>query len=162
MDPELWRWVWLIAAVVFALGEMSMAGTFFLAPFAAGAAVSAALAFIGVPVGLEWLAFLVVSGGTFLSLRPIARRLDAGEAQEGIGARRLIGQPAKVLTAIPAGDLGLVQVHREEWRAETVDGRALAAGTPVKVVEVRGTRVVVWPTGATAALPDAGRPDVEP
>ena len=38
-DPEVWRWIWLIAAVVFGVGEMAVAGSFFLAPFAIGATV---------------------------------------------------------------------------------------------------------------------------
>ncbi|CAN5842299.1 hypothetical protein BH24ACT3_BH24ACT3_08140 [soil metagenome] len=160
-SPEFWRWVWLVGTVAFALGELSTAGTFFLMPFALGAAVAAVLAFAGVDVGIEWLAFLAVSVGAFAAMRPLARRLDAGGPQDGIGAKRLIGQPARVLTDIPAGDLGLVQVNREEWRAETVDGTSLAAGTPVKVVEVRGTRVVVWPVGDPALphSPEAQPPD---
>ena len=37
-DPEVWRWIWLVAAVLFAIGEMGSPGSFFLLPFAAGAA----------------------------------------------------------------------------------------------------------------------------
>ena len=37
----------------------------------------------------------------------------------------------------------MVRVDREEWRAETVDGAPIAAGTIVQVVEVQGTRVIV-------------------
>ena len=62
-SPEFWRWVWLVAAAVFAIGEMAIAGSFFLAPFAIGAVVAAILAFAGVPVGIEWLAFAAVSAG---------------------------------------------------------------------------------------------------
>ena len=75
------------------------------------------------------------------------RRLDQGEPVDGIGARRLIGESGVVLEAIPGGgDLGMIRVGREKWRAEAVDERALAAGVPVKIVEIRGTRAVVWPT----------------
>ncbi len=62
-DPEVWRWIWLATAVVFLLGEMFAFGSFFLLPFAIGAAVAAILAFAGVGVGWEWLAFVVVSLG---------------------------------------------------------------------------------------------------
>ena len=47
-DPETWRWIWLIAAVAFAIGEMATVGSFFLAPFAVGATVAAVLSFLGV------------------------------------------------------------------------------------------------------------------
>ena len=68
-----------------------------------------------------------------------------GEPSDGIGSKRLIGQAGTVLEAIPAGhnELGLVRVHREEWRAESIDGSGIEAGTVVKVVEQRGTRLVV-------------------
>jgi membrane protein implicated in regulation of membrane protease activity len=144
-SPEVWRWIWLGAAVLFGLGELSSPGSFFLLPFSLGALVASVLAFAGVGVGFEWLAFVVVSLAAAAALRPIARRLDRDEPTEGIGAKRLIGQTAYVLEAIPAGthELGMVRIHREEWRAESVDGHSIPAGTTVRVVNVLGTRVVV-------------------
>ena len=142
-EPETWRWIWLVTAMVFALGEMASAGTFFLAPFALGAAVAAVLAFADIGLTVEWLAFVGISVATFASLRPLARRLDRGEPTDGIGAKRLIGQKATVLEAIPDGELGLVRVNREEWRAETIDGSPLDVGAVVQVGEPRGTRLVV-------------------
>lgn len=149
-EPETWRWIWLVTATVFTLGEMASAGSFFLAPFALGAAVAAVLAFTGVGLPIEWVAFVGVSVATFAGLRPLARRLDTGEPTNGIGAKRLIGEAATVLQDIPAGahELGLVRVHREEWRAETIDGSPVAAGTIVHVVEQRGTRLVVSQGGS--------------
>lgn len=149
-DPELWRWVWLSGAVVFALGEMTSPGTFFLAPFAVGAAVAALLAFVGVPVGLTWVVFVALSAGTFAALRPLARRLDlVGGNPRGVGARRLVGEEGMILDHVPAGpdEVGLVRVGREEWRAQSTDGSAIPKDTKVTIVEVRGTRVVVFPTG---------------
>jgi membrane protein implicated in regulation of membrane protease activity len=142
-EPESWRWVWVVAALAFGLGEMSTPGSFFLAPFGVGALVAAVLAFAGVSVGLEWLAFVVVSVACLFALRPLARRLDQQAAAEGVGSRRLIGREGVVLEAIPAGDLGVVRVEREEWRAVTADRNALAVGSPVTVTAVEGTKVVV-------------------
>ena len=154
-QPETWRWIWLLAAAVFAGGELAVAGSFFLAPFALGAALAAALAFVDVGLAGQWLAFVGASFGAFAAMRPLARRLDQGEPSDGIGARRLIGQHATVLEPIPPGphELGLVRVHREEWRAETVDGEPVDAGAVVQVVEQRGTRLVVSPGRPPAALP---------
>jgi membrane protein implicated in regulation of membrane protease activity len=145
-DPEFWQWVWLGAAVLFAVGEMVNPGSFFLLPFAIGAAVAAVLAVFNVPVAIGWIAFVTVSIVSLLALRPIAHRLDHDEPVEGIGARRLIGEQGRVIEAIPDdGELGLVRINREQWRAETLEGTALDAGAAVRVVEVRGTRVVVHP-----------------
>lgn len=142
-DPEQWRWIWLGAAVLFALGEIATPGSFFLAPFAVGAAVAAVLAFADVPVVVEWTAFVAVSVACLAALRPLARRLDRDGVTEGIGSRRLIGRRGVVLLAIPAGDVGTVRVDREEWRAVEAGGGALDEGTPVVVTEVEGTKVVV-------------------
>ena len=158
MDTEAWRWIWLVAAVVFAIGEISAAGSFFLAPFAAGAIVSAILAFVGADVAVQWVAFVVVSGASFAALRPLARRLDRSQPTEGIGAKRLIGEEAVVLEAIPADqELGLIRVHREEWRAESGEGSEIPAGARVRVVEIKGTRAVVFPL----RLPDPDPPAIE-
>ncbi len=146
MNAETWRWIWLAATAVFAGGEMLIAGTFFLAPFAVGAAVATVLAFAGTALWVQWAAFVATSAAAFAAMRPLARRLDRGPSQEGIGSKRLLGQHATVLEPIPADHrLGLVQVHREEWRAEAVGGGEVPAGTRVKVVDVQGTRVIVAP-----------------
>src|SRR5699024_5510410 len=153
-SPEEWRWIWLIAAALFGIGELSIAGSFFLAPFAVGALIAAVLAFAGVAVSIEWLVFIGVSVASLLALRPLARRLDLGGATTGIGSNRQIGQIARVVDPIaPNAHTGTVRLGAEPWRAETGDGRALPAGSIVSVVEVRGTRLIVRPD-PTAAIPD--------
>ena len=142
-EPESWRWIWVVAALVFGLGEMSTPGSFFLAPFAVGALVAAVLAFADVSVGVEWAAFVVVSVACLFALRPLAHRLDRGASADGVGSRRLIGRDGVVLEDIPAGDLGVVRVDREEWRAVAADRGALEAGTRVTITDVEGTKVVV-------------------
>lgn len=146
-SPEFWRWVWLAITAGALLGEMAGAGAFFLLPFAVGGAVAAILAFAGVPVAIEWLAFVAVSVAGVVATRPLARRLDFDSPSEGIGARRWIGQTATVIEAIPPGaqETGLVRLGREQWRAESLEGIAIDPGTVVKVVDLTGTRLVVWP-----------------
>ena len=147
-EPESWRWIWIVAALAFGLGEMSTPGSFFLAPFGIGAAVAAVLAFAGASVTVEWLAFVGVSFACLFALRPLAHRLDRSATAEGIGSRRLIGRDGVVLAAIPPGDLGVVRVDREEWRATTSDRTAVEAGALVTVTAVEGTKVIVTPKEA--------------
>jgi membrane protein implicated in regulation of membrane protease activity len=144
-DPEVWRWIWLVAIGVFGLGEALIAGSFFLLPFAAGAVVATIVAFSGAGIAAQWVSFVAVSIVGSLALIPLRRRLDRVEPQNGVGARRLIGQEAVVLTDVPAGPgaVGEVRVGRETWRAESRDQLAIAMGTTVRVVEVRGTAVIV-------------------
>ena len=54
MDPEIWQWIWLAATGVFVLGELAMAGSFFLLPFGVGTAVATVLAFSNVSESLQW------------------------------------------------------------------------------------------------------------
>ena len=146
-NPENWLWIWLAAAVIFGASEMATAGSFFLLPFAIGALVSFIGAAFGVGLIVQWALFVLVSGGSFLALRPLARRLDADHPVDGIGARRMIGETAWVIREIPAGGdtLGMIRLDREEWRAQSLDGQPIPAGAAVRVVEMRGTRLVVFP-----------------
>ena len=105
---------------------------------------SLGLYFLSVVSGL----FLVASFAVFLGFRPLARRLDAALPDvAGIGSNRLIGVTGSVISAIPAtpGAAGMVRVGAEDWRADTVDEIALPVGARVRVLEVRGTRLVVEP-----------------
>ena len=139
----MWRWVWLVAAVLLAVGEMATPGSFFLLPFAIGAAVAAALALLDVSVVVEWVAFLVTSVVALAALRPLARRLDRNGSHDGVGSRRLIGQTAVVIEDIEADGTGLVRMGPEEWRAVAAPSEHIATGARVRITDVQGTRVVV-------------------
>src|SRR5690606_39880816 len=108
-------WVWIVGSAVFAVGEIVTTGSFFLLPFAVGALVAAILAFAGIGVAVEGVAFVAVSIAVLVALRPLARRLDRSALDQGVGARRLVGMRAAVLQAIPGdAELGVVRVEREE------------------------------------------------
>ena len=68
MDPWV---IWLIAAVVFAVGEIATLG-FFLAPFAGGALLAAIVSAVGGGELASWAVFLLVSIGLLAALRPLA------------------------------------------------------------------------------------------
>ncbi len=157
-SPDLWRWIWLVAAAVFAIGEITTPG-FFMLPFAIGAGIAAVLAFLGLNLTVQWVVFVVVSVTCFLALRPIAKRLDRSESTDGIGSKRLIGELATVVEPIGgAGEVGLVRVEREEWRAESGPKSPIAVGERVKVSEVVGTRVIVFPLAAEGGLDTENAP----
>jgi len=146
-SAETWRWVFLVLAVGFTVGEIAMAGTFFLLPFAAGAAAASLAGFAGAPVGIEWLIFVVISAAASAVLWPLRTRLDNRNPRSEIGANRWVGRQAYVLKDIPGtvGETGLVRLDREEWRAESLVGVPIQAGSTVLVSRVDGTRLVVLP-----------------
>jgi membrane protein implicated in regulation of membrane protease activity len=148
-QSAIWAVIWLTAAAVFGIGEMLMAGSFFLLPFAVGALLAALVSVLINGVLWSWLAFVFGSVAAFVAMRPLANRLVANAPDvEGIGANRLLGAIGVVQAPISAtpGVAGMVKVGSEEWRADTPPGVALAAGTKIRVVEVHGTRLLVEPT----------------
>lgn len=165
-DPDLWRWIWLGVAALGIGGEMLAAGTFFLLPFGIGAGLAAVVAFAGGALAWQWLVFVVVSALVTAATRPLARRLDEGAPVAGIGARRWLGEAATVLEPIPPGvnETGLVRLGRQEWRAESRDGTPVPVGTVVRVIDVTGTRLVVWPIDELPSdpTPETRPPDTTP
>lgn len=161
-DPDIWRWIWLIAAASFTGGEMLVAGSFFLAPFAVGAVVATVLAFVGAPLLVQWAVFVAVSAAAFAGFRPLARRLDENTPNHPVGATRLAGHPAVVIRAITGGGVGLVRVDREEWRAECEAPETVPVGTPVTILEVRGTRLIVTQAGVDRTYRPPGLPAQPP
>jgi len=101
-NPEVWRWIWLIAIGVFAGGELILAGSFFLLPFAGGALAATIVAFAEGSIAVQWAAFVIVSALGAAGLIPLRKRLDLSDTQNGIGARRLIDQEAVVEVAVAA------------------------------------------------------------
>ena len=146
-SADTWRWIWLSAAVVFAVGEIAVAGSFFLLPFAGGALIAGTLAFLGASVAVSWLAFLIVSAAFSAVLWPLGKRLDRNAPSSATGANRWVGREGYVLRDIPGGrgDTGLIRLDREEWRAESLMGLPIKAGSVFMVSRGDGTRLVVVP-----------------
>jgi membrane protein implicated in regulation of membrane protease activity len=156
-SAEMWRWIFLVLAVLFTVGEIAMAGTFFLLPFAAGAAAAAIAGFVGGSVGVLWFVFVVISAVASSVLWPLRKRLDSRNPRSEIGANRWVGRQAYVLKDIPGtvGETGTVRLDREEWRAESLVGVPIKAGSTVLVSRVDGTRLVVLPLEEPMSLPGA-------
>ena len=91
--------------------------------------------------GVEgWTAAIVAALwiGTDLLMFPRKRRYYTSEPPE----RRMLGQTGTAIS--PLAPQGFARVHGELWQAVTVDHDVtLPAGTSVRVLEVRGLRLVV-------------------
>jgi membrane protein implicated in regulation of membrane protease activity len=138
-------WVlWLIAAVILAIGEIATTGLF-LAPFAAGAAIAALLAAAGAGAVVEWAVFLVVSVIALAALRPVARAHKRSRGQIKTGTAALVGQTATVVERIAnAEGVGCVKLDGEIWTARAYDDdEVFEPGARVQVLEIRGATALV-------------------
>ncbi len=145
-SAELWRWLWLVLALGAITGEIAMAGTFFLLPFAIGAGVAAVVSFVGVAALGSWAVFLGVTVASFLALRPLARRMDRTISSTPVGAQRLVGQSGFAIGAATTVEPALVRVAGEEWMAWPAKAY-VPAGSAIEVVGISGTHLVIAPRG---------------
>lgn len=145
MTVDNLQWLWVVAAVVLAIGELLTAG-FFLLPFAVGAATAAVLAFLGVDLVWQLLAFVVVSVGFLVLLQRYVRSDDESASPAEAGANRYQGRDAIVIEAIdPKSGSGMVRMGTEEWRAKADPPVAIDVHASVRVTGVSGTFLVVEP-----------------
>jgi len=150
---ETWFWVWLVAAVVLSVAEIFTAG-FFMLPFGIGAAVAAALAYFGVPVGWQWAAFIGVSALSFLVLRRFSDRMTH-EAPQKVAGNRLIGKEGAVIERIDNHlNTGRVRVSREEWVADSAGDTIIEPGARIRVKDVVGAHLVVEPSEDVVSATD--------
>ena len=141
MDP----WVlWLIAAVIFAVGEIATLG-FFLAPFAGGALLAAIVAAAGGGTLVSLVVFLLVSGVLLGALRPLARSHRRQPPQLRTGTAALVGRTAMVMERISNDEgTGCVKLEGETWTARSYDEDAVfEPGRRVQVIEIRGATALV-------------------
>jgi membrane protein implicated in regulation of membrane protease activity len=134
--------IWLIVAVVFAVGEIATLG-FFLAPFAAGALVAAIVSGAGAGDIVSWIAFLVVSITMLAALRPVAIRHMRQAPRLRTGTAALVGRTGTVVERV-ANDEGCVRIDGEIWTARPFDeDEVFEAGRRVQVLEIRGATALV-------------------
>ncbi|WP_419840243.1 NfeD family protein [Candidatus Poriferisodalis sp.] len=141
MDNELWRWVWVAVAMVMGIGEIFTAG-FFLLPFALGAALAAAAAWLDLHGAVQWLLFF---GGTAVSMLILRRFMGRQDRPDDlpVGANRYVGMDGRVIEDIDlVENTGRVRVESDEWRA-VADSGPIEEGSLVRVTALRGTKLLV-------------------
>jgi membrane protein implicated in regulation of membrane protease activity len=139
MDPWI---LWLIAAVVLAVGEIFTL-SFFLAPFAGGALVAALVTGLGGGDFLTWAAFIVVSFGLLAALRPLAKSHKHMPESIRTGSAALIGRTALVVERVHA-DGGSARIEGDVWTARPLSpDAAYEPGTRVQVADIKGATALV-------------------
>lgn len=159
IDLNVWPWIWLGTAVVFALVELVVVGgSFIILPWAASAFITAILAFYDVPIEIQWAVF-VFGGAVMFALmyRWAQKFMNEHTMDPGVGADRLVGLIAIVTAPIMPDDTdrkGRVTIAGEIWGVADPD-HEFPTGSKVRVVAMKGTRVVVEPLPDTRTTESA-------
>ena len=136
------EWIWLGAVVVFAVAEAATAALVSLW-FIGGSLAGLIAALCGAPLWLQFALFVAVSAILLAALRPLARsRFNRGITPTN--AERCVGQIAIVTEAIDnVRARGAVRLSGVEWSARSADGSAIPLDTPVRVLRVESTKLIV-------------------
>jgi len=136
--------VWVVAAIVLAIGELLTPGMFFLGPLALSAGASAVAALLGAGAVGSLVVFVVAALLSLGFLRPIARRHVRLPALSRTGTDALIGRKAVVTRTIGAAGGGRVRIGGEEWSARAyLDGQEFSVGATVDVIKIEGATALV-------------------
>ncbi len=137
--------LWLALAIIFAIVEAATLGLTSIW-FALGALVSMTCALVGVPLWLQIVVFVLVSGGAVWFTRDLARSFN--KKRQPTNADRIIGHLGQVLEEIDnARGAGAVRVDGAVWTARSVDGQMIPTGAQVTVCAIEGVKVMVAPAG---------------
>jgi len=140
-------WVlWTIVAALFTVGELHT-NSFYLAPFAVGAAIAAVLAALGSGGVVAVIAFAVAAILFLALLRPVVVRHRRSLPSLRTGTAALVGQHALVVERIANREgVGTVKIGGEVWTARSYDeDQVIEPGEQVEVVEIRGATALVMP-----------------
>jgi membrane protein implicated in regulation of membrane protease activity len=135
--------VWVVLAVLLAIGEVLTPGLFFLGPLAIAAVAAAVTSALGAGTVASVIVFLLGSLLSLLLLRPIARRHVRLPAISRTGTDALVGRRA-IVTRKVDGVGGRVRIGGEEWSARSyLDDEEYAEGSTVDVVKIEGATALV-------------------
>jgi len=136
--------VWTGAIILFGIVEAATAGLVSIW-FVAGALVALVAAFVGAPLWLQIVLFLLVSAAALALTRPLLKKITTAKA-EATNADRVLGEIAKVTETIDnENSVGAVYVDGKTWTARSVDETVIPAGSRVRIESMQGVKLLVTP-----------------
>ena len=137
-------YVWLILAGIFVIGEVLTSG-FLIFWFSLGSLIAMVVSFFIPDVIVQTTVFLISSVILILATKPLVKRfanIDTVKtnAQSIIGKKGLV---TKDINSIKA--TGQVKIDGELWSAVGLNDMDISKGTEVKVIEIKGVKVIVTP-----------------
>ncbi|GLW97487.1 NfeD family protein [Microtetraspora sp. NBRC 16547] len=136
--------IWLVLAAGLGVAEIFTL-TAALGLISVAALLTAGVAAIGFPIGIQLVVFIAASVAGVAGVRPIARRHLTQAPARQFGVPALVGRPAYVTQEVTGRD-GRVRIGGEEWSARAYDETlVIPAGATVDVIEIEGATALVYP-----------------
>ena len=134
--------VWTAAIILFGIVEAVTAGLVSIW-FVVGALAALVAAFVGAPLWLQVVLFLLVSAAALALTRPLLRKITSTKA-EATNADRVLGEVAKVTETIDnENSTGAVYVDGKTWTARSVDDTVIPVGSRVRIETMEGVKLLV-------------------
>lgn len=141
--------VWIVLMIVFLAVEAITPGLTSIW-FGLGAAVALISAFMGAPIWLQAVLFLIVSIVALVFTRPLAREY-VNKRVQATNADRVIGRQATVTERIDnLAGTGAATVDGRIWTARSADGSVIEAGALTTVKAIEGVKLLLLPQYAHA------------
>lgn len=141
--------VWLVLMVFFLLAEAATVSMVSLW-FAAGALGAMIISLLHGALGLQIVAFVIVSGVLLALLRPLVRRFVTPKVTS-TNVDAVVGSTGIVTAAIDnVAAVGQVKLGAMVWTARSTSGAPIPEGTRVRVDRIEGVKAFVSPAEVTA------------
>ena len=135
------RWIWVALVVVFSVIEAFTLGLTTIW-FAISAFIMVFLSFFKIPLYLQIIIFLIISGVLLYFTRPIAiKKLKIGKVKTNVDS--LVGMHALVTKKISEFERGEVKLNGQFWTARSEDGSTINEGTKCEVARIEGVHAIV-------------------
>ena len=133
---------WLIAFIVFAVGEAVTVGLVSIW-FAIGSLGGMAAAALGGGLWVQIAVFLALSAISLLLFKPLSKKMFQNKVSR-TNADRVLGESALVTETVDNNQAtGQVRVDGQIWSARSAHDVVIPAGTEVRVLRIEGVKVIV-------------------
>lgn len=133
--------MWLGLALILFIIEAATVGMVCMW-FGIGAIISMLCSYFITNIYIQWTIFIVVSVIMLVLLRPLAKKVMSNNA-ESTNVSALIGKTAFLTEEINEESYGRVKFGDISWIAVSSQGETIKKGEKVKVVLVKGNKLVV-------------------
>ena len=137
-------YIWLILAGVFVIGEVLTSG-FLIFWLSLGSLIAMVISFVTDNIIIQTTTFLISSVILILATKPLVKKFATTDTVK-TNAYSIIGKKGLVTKDIDSiNSTGQVKIDGELWSAVGVDDINIKKGTEIKILEIKGVKVVVTP-----------------